>query len=187
MVSRHDATLHLASLLSQGPGGAIEVEGRGLLEPDEALLESYGLRLAGPLDWGLVVRRAGGEDDFIVEGRISGSALLECRRCLVDVPADISVSLIFPMVYRPGQKELTLIEGVEDAEETLSFGDPSVDFTELLLQLYAINLPLTVLCKESCRGLSLDGVNLNEHPDQETKPQKGTEPSPFEVLKDFDL
>ncbi|UCH27780.1 MAG: DUF177 domain-containing protein [Trueperaceae bacterium] len=187
MVSRPDATLHLASLLTQGPGSASEVEGQGLLEPGEALLESYDLRLAEPLAWELVVRRAGGEDDFLVEGRVSGSALLECRRCLVDVPTDISVSLIFPMVYKPGQKELVLIEGVEDAEETLSFGDPSVDFTELLLQLFAINLPLTVLCKESCRGLSLDGVNLNEHPDQETKPQKGTEPSPFEVLKDFDL
>jgi uncharacterized protein len=187
MVSRPDATLHLASLLSQGPGSAIEVEGQGLLEPGKALLESHGLRLAEPLTWELVVRRAGGEDDFIVEGRVSGSAVLECRRCLVDVPAEISVSLIFPMVYRPGQKELILIEGVEDAEETLSFGDPSVDFTELLLQLFAINLPLTVLCKESCRGLSLDGVNLNEHPEQETTSQQGTDPSPFEVLKDLDL
>lgn len=205
MVSRQDATLNLSSLLAHAPGDAPEVEGEGLLAPSDPQLAEIGLRLAGPLSWHVVVRSTGGDDDYIAEGEVGGTAVMECRRCLRDVETSVSADFLYPMVYRPGKGAgLRLIEAPLDDEATdvdahddpgedrLAFGTPQVDFAALLLQVFAIDLPLTVLCKESCRGLSLDGVDLNEFPDHVPEgstaaSEDDAASSPFAVLEDLDL
>lgn len=206
MVSRQDATLNLSSLLAHAPGDEPEVEGVGLLDPGAAELEQAGLRLAEPLAWHIVVRSTGGDDDFIAEGEVSGTAVMECRRCLREVETPASSEFLYPMVYEPASDAgLRLVEAplesdAEDVdpmddpgEDRLAFGRPEVDFAPLLLQVFAIDLPLTVLCKETCRGLSLDGVDLNEFPDHvpegSTVLQEDEDDasSPFAVLKDLDL
>lgn len=204
MVSRQDATLNLSRLLAHAPGVEPEVEGSGALAPSDEQASALGLRPAGPLSWHVMVRSTGGDDDFIAEGEVSGSAVMECRRCLRDVETSVTSSFLYPMVYEPAtEADLSLIEAplagevddidvLDDAgEDRLSFGRPEVDFAPLLLQVFAIDLPLTVLCKETCRGLSLDGVDLNEFPDhvpEDAHPaQEEDAPSPFAVLKDLDL
>lgn len=186
MAPRHDATLNLSRLLNHAPGGVSDVVAEGLLEPDEALLEADGLRLAEPLRWSLRVSGSGGDDDLLVEGEVAGVSLIECRRCLTDVPTEVRSGFIYPAAYRPGEVDLELDEGEGDEDDVLVFGKPEVDFAPLLTQLFAIDQPLTVLCKEDCRGLSIDGVNLNEHPDHQPReaPRKA---SPFAELEDLDL
>src|SRR5690606_13331474 len=137
----------------------------GLLEPAQELLEADGLRLAGPIAWHVHVVNAGGDDDFVADGRMSASAVLECRRCLTDVAVHVEAEFVYPMAYRPSDLPLRLEELEDDDEELLVFGRPDVDFAPLLTELIAMELPLTALCREDCRGLSLDGVNLNEHPE----------------------
>lgn len=181
------ASLNLASLLDNG-AGEYEVHGEGELMPSETILEADGLRLAEPIRWDLTVSSTGGDDDFILEGSAEGVAVMECRRCLDDVPVTLSTKFIYPMIYRPGKEGLTLIETDGDDEDTLIFGKPEVDFTELISQVFAIELPLTALCKEDCKGLSNDGVNLNAHPEHlEAESQQEGTPSPFAVLKDFEV
>jgi uncharacterized protein len=205
MVSRQDALLNLSSLLAHGPGSDSEVEGEGRFVPSQEQLDEDGLRLAGPLAWRITVRNTGGDDDLIAEGEVSGAAILECRRCLREVEAPVTASFFYPMTYLPGKRTaLHLIEAplagdVNDldptgdvGEDRLAFGRPEVDFGPLLRQVFAIDLPLTVLCKESCRGLSIDGVDLNEHPDHVpaesgVATDHGEEASPFAVLKDLDI
>ncbi|MDE0100674.1 MAG: DUF177 domain-containing protein [Truepera sp.] len=186
MVSRRDATLNLATLLNHAPDSPDEVGGEGLLEPDGTHLSEIGLRLQGPLAWRLTIRNAGGDDDFLAEGEVTGAALLECRRCLTDVPIPVASSFLYPMTYLPATERLTLAETNEEEEERLLFGHPEVDFGPMLAQLFAIDLPLTALCKNSCKGLSLDGVNLNEYPELEGERSPPTT-SPFATLKDLDL
>lgn len=195
MVSRQDALLNLSRLLSHAPGVDPEVHGEGLLAPTEDQLRDLGLRLQGPLSWDVTVRGTGG-DDFIAEGEVSGTALMECRRCLTDVPTDVNASFLYPMVYRPAKDgALELLENpggeTEDAEDedVLAFGKPEVDFAPLLRQVFAIDLPLTALCREDCRGLSVDGVNLNEHPDHVAAEPQASVPneSPFAALESLDL
>lgn len=190
MVAARDATLNLAALLRHAPGSDAEVEGQGLLAPDDDALAEVGVRLDGPLDWQLTVRGSGGDDDFLLDGQVAGRSVQECRRCLTDVSGDIEASFIYPMVYRPGLKKLTLIEVGEDDEDLLAFGRPEVDFAPLLLQIFAVEQPLTVLCRDDCRGLSLDGVNLNDHPEHSetaaTDAPTGAS-SPFAALEDLDL
>ncbi|MFO7545411.1 MAG: DUF177 domain-containing protein [Trueperaceae bacterium] len=191
MQSRRDATLNLSSLLQHGPGSELDVEGEGLLDPIEELLEADGLVLRGPLHWTVRVLNAGGDDDFVVEGAVDGVAVLDCRRCLTPVEVPLKTDFVYPMVYRPSELPLMLDElGDEDDDDRLVFGAPEVDFAALLTQLFAIEVPITALCKADCLGLNEDGVNLNEHPElapaaEKREPQR--EGSPFDALKDIDL
>lgn len=190
MVSRQDATLNLASLLKGDADLGDEVSGAGLLLPSRELQEQGGLRLSEPLAWQLTVRAIGGDDDLILTGEISGSALQECRRCLTEVETQLRTSLIYPMTFRPSRRAGTLtLQENDDENDVLVFGHPEVDFAPLLTQVYAIDLPLTALCKEDCLGLSVDGVNLNDHPEHqaEAAPTDADKPSPFAALKDLDL
>jgi uncharacterized metal-binding protein YceD (DUF177 family) len=197
-----EALLNLSSLLTNAPGAPLEVEADGLFMPLPEELEAIGLTLAGPLTWTVTVRSTGGDDDFIAEGRVAGTSIMECRRCLTDVETPVAAEFIYPMHYQPGQEaNLSLIEAPlpsevddlegldESGEDRLSFAAPEVDFAPLLLQLFAIEQPLTVLCKADCRGLSTDGVNLNEHPGHqvEVEDEEPAEASPFEALRDLDL
>ncbi|HEX7022914.1 MAG TPA: DUF177 domain-containing protein [Trueperaceae bacterium] len=190
MAVRQDATLNLSNLIKGDLSTGGETSGAGLLAPKPELLEADGLTLEAPLAWELTVRATGG-DDFLVTGEVSGTAVLQCRRCLTDVPTESESSFIYPMAYRPSSKGLDLVETEEGEEDLLVFGQPEVDFAPLLAQIYAIDLPLTVLCKESCKGLSPEGVNLNEHPEAAPGPEseagEKAEESPFSVLKDLDL
>jgi len=189
MVARRDASLNLTALLRQAPGSDDEVTDEGLLAPAPEQLEADGLRVGGALSWSLTVRRTGGDaDDFLVEGEVTGEVVLECRRCLVDVPVTVHAEVFYPMTYRPSSAaELRLAEEPGD-QDVLVFGQPLVDFAPLLLQVVAIDVPLTALCREDCKGLSLDGVNLNEHPEHAAASVDRSErASPFEALKDLDL
>lgn len=192
MVSRSDATLNLASLIKQGPGSPDSVQGEGLLEPESDVLDAVGVVLNEPLRWRVEVSNTGGEDDFIIEGEVSGSAIMECRRCLSEAHVDADARFLMTMAYDPKESDLRLDEASEDDEERLVFGSPDVDFAALLAQLFAIELPLTALCRDDCKGLSLDGINLNEHPelaDRATQAANANRygPSPFAALKDVDL
>ena len=120
----------------------------------------------GPREWDVRVFNTGGDDDFIVDGSDSGTAVLECRRCLTEVEVDVQTEFVYPMLYRPSDLPMTLDELDDDEEERLVFGNPQVDFAPLVTQLFAIEVPLTALCKPDCLGLDEDGVNLNEHPER---------------------
>lgn len=186
MVSRHDATLNLASLLKHGQGSG-EITDEGLLTPQAELLEADALRLKAPLHWQLAVQATGGDDGYLLSGSVAGTALQECRRCLSEVEVELDTSFMYPLVYKSGTEKLTLLENDEDDEEILVFGRSEVDFAPLLTQIFAIDLPLTALCREDCKGLAVDGVNLNEHPEHEAEPEDETEVSPFAALKDLKL
>ena len=184
-VSAH-AVLNLASLLKHD-ATLFEVSDEGLLLPEPELLEADGLRLGAPLAWALSVQNAGGDDDFILSGEVAGEVLMECRRCLSEVTVPSRSTLLYPMAYRPGRERLELLEREGEEDDLLVFGKPEVDFAELLTQLFAIDLPLTALCSEACRGLSPEGVNLNEHPEQAPAAPEPDKPSPFAALKDLEL
>lgn len=188
MVGSAQAVLNLASLLNHD-ASIYEVEDEGLLAPEVALLEADGLRLKEALRWHIIVRSTGGDDDFILEGRVEGKALMDCRRCLDEVEIAASSSFIYPMIFKLGVEGLALRDDDSEEDDVLVFGKPNVDFAELITQLFAIELPLTALCREDCKGLSADGVNLNLYPELGLKPEKAVaeKPSPFAVLKDIDL
>ncbi len=186
MEVRPDALLNLAKLLLRN-SHEDEVTAEGLLMPTADLLEADGLRLATPIHWNLTVRNTGGDDHYLLEGHATATALMECRRCLTDVETEVATEFYYQMVYKPGPAELKLLETNDEDDETIVFGKPQVDFATLITQLVAIELPLTVLCKEECKGLSPDGINLNDHPEAAPVPEEPVSESPFAALKDIKL
>lgn len=189
MAVRRDALINLASILRSAPGSDDEVVEEGLLAPDETAPIADDTRIEGPLEWQLTVRRTGGDDeDFVVDGSVSGTAVLPCRRCLVDVAVDVTADFVYLMRHRHSDAtEVVLAEDEDVDEDVLEFGQPIVDFAPLLQQVFAIDVPLTALCREDCKGLSLDGVNLNEHPEAATPAATTRPPSPFAALEDLDV
>ncbi|MFN2322923.1 MAG: DUF177 domain-containing protein [Trueperaceae bacterium] len=188
MVARRDALVNLTSLLRSARGSDDEVVEEGLLEPGEEAQIADDVVLADPLEWSLTVRRTGGEDeDFLVDGSVRGTAVLPCRRCLTDARADVEAEFVYLMRHRHSDDPaIVLAEDDDVAEDVLEFGQPVVDFAPLLRQVFAIDVPLTALCREDCKGLSLDGVNLNEHPEAATPAdQRARTPSPFAALEDL--
>lgn len=191
MQSREEVLLNLGVLLQHVPGTPSEVAAAGEFYPAEELLTQYGVALAGPLQYDLFVSNAGGDDDYIVQGSITGTSVAECRRCLDPVETEVRVPFVFAMEYHPSDEPLFLEEPAEyDDEEYLVFGSPVVDFAEILTELFALEQPLTVLCSESCLGLNVDGVNLNHHPElvaahEAALEQETEESSPFAALKDI--
>ncbi len=179
-----EAILNLANLINHED--VFQVFGEGLLLPRAESQENYGLELAGPIEWQITVSNTGGEDDFIVEGKISGSAIMECRRCLEPSAAETETDFVYQMEYQHGKEGLSFSEA-EDIEDILIFGNPSVNFADLIIEIFLMSLPLTVLCKTDCKGLNNEGINLNLHPEaaDNNKLEIEQKDSPFASLKDF--
>jgi uncharacterized protein len=187
MVSRREALVNLTAILRRAPGAEDEVVEEGLLEVGEALV-SDALEVVGPISWSLDVQRTGGdEDDFFLQGSADGVVRMECRRCLKPVEVPVHAEFLYPMAYRPAQEAELELSEAEDEDDLLTFGTPVIDFAPLLLQMLAIEVPLTALCRPDCRGLSLDGVDLNLHPEHAEPAGDVTtpRPSPFAALADL--
>jgi uncharacterized protein len=193
MLAEPDATLNLASLLGYQRD---DLTTEGLLAPDPERLVPLDLTLVGPLEWRVRVQRVGGSDDaYLLEGKLSGTAKMPCRRCLDEVDVPLTTKLLYSMDYAPSSRPtaggLSLRD--DDGEDVLVIERPQIDLSELLLEVFALELPLTVLCRPDCKGLSPEGINLNDHPEAASvvsstnDDESSDNASPFAVLKDLDL
>ncbi len=165
-----------------------EIVAKGLLEPSDKLLKELNLELAEPIDWQLTVSNTGGDNEFLVEGELKGKSIMECRRCLEPSPAKVDTDFVYQLEFKAGVEELKFSES-EDLNELLVFGKPIVDFAGFISEIFTMSQPLTNLCKEDCRGLNNDGVNLNFHPEaaKEKVVEISEKESPFASLKDFEV
>ncbi len=179
MVRGQDVTVNLSRLLRNDPHAEGEVEARGQFQPEVALYEDD-FELSSPLDYHLVIS-AVGDDEYLLQGTVSGKVMMACRRCLKPVEVSWESELIYTMEFAPGTEELVL-KLDEDDDEVLLFGRPEVDFAVLLTEVFTVDRPLTVAHPQGdpdCEDLaSLYGQ------DHETAVDGG---SPFASLKDLDL
>lgn len=176
MSSRSEALLNLASLLRRDLTTGGEVEAQGEFEPDPSW-HSDEVSFDGPIEYDVQVRTAGG-DDYIVQGKASGVALMPCRHCLEGVKVPSESDFIYPMQYRPGQAQLEMVYDDEE-DEMLTFGKPEVDFAEMITQIFSVDLPLAVECPE--------GVSCERLSERYAQTPIKTTHSPFASLEDFDV
>jgi uncharacterized protein len=101
-------------------------------------------------------------------GSVGGALTLQCQRCLepAQLPLDVKLHTIY--TEGPGTAAASL-DGeavadetdVEDVDYAHHDGD-IVDLWPLLREELILSLPLTVLCREDCRGLCPTcGIDLN--------------------------
>lgn len=102
---------------------------------------------------------AAGTGRFYWHGRIAGSAVLPCRRCLQETSVEVQdeAHVIFAAT------------DVEEAEEPDVYPfDPrarELDLRPAVRELWLLNAPRFVLCKDDCKGLCPNcGADLNAGP-----------------------
>ncbi len=165
-----------------------EIVANGLLEPSAEILKELGLELAEPIDWQLSVSNTGGDNEFLLEGEIKGNSIMECRRCLEPSPAKVDTDFVYQLEFKSDIDGLSFAES-DEAGELLVFGKPVIDFAPFISEMFTMSQPLTNLCKDDCKGLSIDGVNLNFHPEvaEQNNTKTPEKDSPFASLKDFEV
>jgi uncharacterized protein len=105
------------------------------------------------------ISAAGQEQRFYWHGRISGSVVLPCRRCLTETT--VAVSEEHHLIYAAaGDADI-------DDSEVYSFGprDKELDLRPAVRELWLLNAPGFALCRDDCKGLCPTcGSDLNSGP-----------------------
>ncbi len=90
-----------------------------------------------------------GVHDAYVEGEVVFVLSGECTKCLKDAKRDFSVEFAE--------------EVFQDNPDGYSVVNDKIDLSKIVIDAILINMPLTLLCKDDCKGLCLGcGVNLND-------------------------
>jgi uncharacterized protein len=133
-------------------------EGRVRLEesipPDSEFWGETDLDPRSPLEVRLEAQQAG--PDVVVRGRVSGTFLMECRRCLD--PVEVETNEELARVYREGDERVE-----EESEDVLMLPPGSeLDLTGPVRETVLLAAPRYVYCREECQGLCPQcGTNLN--------------------------
>lgn len=132
-------------------------------------------RLHGDISAGL--RAESVVEGILVTGPVTGAAVMQCARCLKQLPGDVAVD-VCELFYGPGHSP----DEDEDAYEVKGL---EVDLEPMLRDAITLALPLNPLCNEDCKGLCArcgKDLNLNDH----TCEEEGTDPrwAALDALRD---
>jgi uncharacterized protein len=99
-------------------------------------------------------------EGVLATGRVSGSLVAECVRCLD--PVEVEVDADFQELFYYDLEDLT----AEELEEAVSVVEDLVDVEGLVRDAVMLDLPLQPLCEPDCPGLCPEcGAPLAEDPD----------------------
>jgi uncharacterized protein len=145
----HEFTVSVAEILGR-PGAYRDIEIAKPLDEVRTALARLQQAVAARLRAESVV------EGILVTGQVGGTAILQCARCLKQLPAQVEVD-VCELYYGPGHEPL------ED-EDAYSVKGVEVDLEPMLRDAVALALPLNPLCEEACKGLCARcGKDLNLH------------------------
>lgn len=103
-------------------------------------------------------------EGVLVSGTVTAPVSGECARCLTPVSDTVAVELTELFVYPDSTTDQT----TEDDEVSHLVGD-MLDLEPVIRDAVVLELPLSPLCREDCRGLCAGcGVALDDLPDDHT-------------------
>ena len=131
-----------------------------LISGDDSSLD--GLYTAEGADLLLDLRLESVVEGVLATGRVSGSLVAECVRCLD--PVEVEVDADFQELFYYDLEDLSAAE----LEEALSVVEELVDVETLVRDAVVLELPLKPLCEPDCPGLCSEcGAALAEDPDHQ--------------------
>jgi uncharacterized protein len=89
--------------------------------------------------------------DVVVTGRLSAALSLSCGACLKLTP--VLVKAPVNAVYVEGDEDAKSDEEDLDAEDVLTYDGEVVDLGPMIREQLILSLPMSVRCKEGCKGL----------------------------------
>ncbi len=118
----------------------------GVLETADPIWEEDDVR---PSESVHVVGRlsAAGPGRFYFAGELSGSTIVSCRRCLVEVPTDVEDS-VSALYAEPG-----LDDADEDDVYPLAANARTIDLRAAVREAWVLAAPAFVTCRPDCQGL----------------------------------
>ena len=129
-----------------------------LISGDDSSLD--GLYTAEGADLLLDLRLESVVEGVLATGRVSGSLVAECVRCLD--PVEVEVDADFQELFYYDLEDLSAAE----LEEALSVVEELVDVETLVRDAVVLELPLKPLCEPDCPGLCSEcGAQLAEDPE----------------------
>jgi len=141
-MSQHDRDLPAAQLLGSLEGGTLG-----------------GLYSAEGADLLLDLRTESVVEGILATGRVSGSLVGECVRCLD--PVEVEVDADFQELFYYDLADLT----PEEAQEAVLVVEERIDVEPLVHDALLLELPLQPLCAEDCAGLCAEcGARLADDP-----------------------
>lgn len=95
-----------------------------------------------------------------VRGTFKTILFAQCARCLLNVNYKVNCNVrtnLFP--YDEGSKKT--VEDFEDIESGIYYND-QVDLLKIVAETFTLSLPITILCRDDCKGLcQFCGINKN--------------------------
>ena len=94
---------------------------------------------------------------ILIQGEVTTTVELDCSRCGEKVP--LPVRTAFEESYANQSLSVEI-----DEESSYVFQGDEIDIFPQVVQAILLELPMKIVCRESCRGLCPEcGVNLNEN------------------------
>ncbi|MBD5559824.1 MAG: DUF177 domain-containing protein [Clostridia bacterium] len=135
------------------------------------------LTLAAPLTVDCVCELA--DEGVRVRGDLEAQLVLPCTRCLEPVVRDVSGSFDELFMSAPGDEDVYAYN-----RET-----KRISLDQMIYDILSVDIPLQVLCSDTCRGLCPQcGHNLNAGPCECRPPEDDhavSQNNPFAKLKDL--
>lgn len=111
----------------------------------------------------------GDEDNVFVRGKLAGSFVVACSRCLgeVTVTLDEDLAVTFLPKEQVPEDDDEEVEVTEDDEDLFPYEGEHVDLEPLLREQLLLAVPFSPLCSDDCKGLCATcGADLNVSPCQ---------------------
>ena len=137
-----------------------------------ALEPSEGFKLVAPGALKVKFKKVAGR--VFLTGNLQADLVAPCKRCLKDVAVNEPVTFSLRMVEKT-QHERELAEGDDDGQgesagsfdldqaDAEPFDGKTIDLDPIVREQVLLALPVSVLCREDCKGLcTVCGQDLNE-------------------------
>ncbi len=123
--------------------------------------DPFELRMLQPIQVDIELQKH--SDHVKVDGKITGSLLVACHRCLADFPFALDEVIDLSMVCQDEASRQEETELERDELRFIFFDGEVIDVDHLVAEQVFLALPFKVLCSEGCLGICPGcGVNLNE-------------------------
>jgi uncharacterized protein len=138
-----------------------------------ALEPSEGFKLVSPGALQVKFKKVAGR--VFLNGTMQPDLIAPCKRCLKDVPVNTPVSFSLRMVEKQEHERELSGEGDDDGAgesagsfdldqaDAEPFDGKTIDLDPIIREQVLLALPVSVLCREDCKGLcTVCGQDLNE-------------------------
>ncbi|MGA1871031.1 MAG: YceD family protein [bacterium] len=119
------------------------------------------VRLQGPVSINIKINKS--SRGIIISGKVKTLLELECSRCLENFLFHVNEQFEACFIPEDQKIEEEEVELTKNDMDVSFFKGEAIDLTDVIREQILLSVPMTPVCKSSCRGLCSNcGQNLNQ-------------------------